>query len=280
MNPLRTLRYWVWCYASRERFLLKGIVQWILLRIIGRELCKCGVKRLVVYDIGARWGIWKPFLKLPLPLFKVGFEPEEEEAVRLQKSGVFDRVCPVGLSGKNGTRVLYFAKDPGSSSIYGPNLQEISKHCGTEIFQVQKEIPVETVTLEAAIEKWELPAPDFIKADVEGAELEILRAGGSRLGQCSGFFVETRLRPFYNGEAVFGDYCDFFYSRGLSNIAFNPVGSFGGAIMLVDAAFAANCRLAVDPVRILKAAAFGAAIGNTQFAMTCLRSLKISKRDA
>lgn len=276
MKPLRTIRYWTWVLLSNEIPLLKGIASAILLKIIGGELRKHSVERLVVYDIGARWGIWKPFLNLPLPLYKVGFEPDTQEAARLEASRAFDRVCPVGLSGENGSRTLYFANDPGSSSIYGPDLAEIRKHCDTRIFEVQREIPIETITLQSAIERWKLPPPDFIKADVEGAELEIFRSDVEAVGNCAGVFVETRLRSFYRGEPNFGDYSDFFFKKNFSTIAFRPVGSFGGAIMLVDVGFAKNCRQTTDPATLLKTAAFAAVLGNNRYALSCLQQARKS----
>src|ERR1041385_2410690 len=94
---------------------LRRLWQRWLLASTGRLLRNAGVERLVCYDIGARWGIWRQFELLPLPICRVGVEPEPEEAERLKKSDAFDAVVPAGLSAEGGTKTLHLARARGSS---------------------------------------------------------------------------------------------------------------------------------------------------------------------
>jgi len=259
-----------------ERILFKSprLSNWLIGKLIAEELRAYGVNHFVVYDIGARWGIWEPFHCLPLPLVKVGFEPEPQEAEKLEKSGVFDTVCPVGLSGDGGDKTLHIAKNLGASSIYGPDLDSIARFCDPGIFEVQKEICISTFTLGSAVKKFQLQAPDFIKLDVEGAELEIMKGGEEAIRNASGILFESRLSRFYNAEPVHGEIVEYLQKLGFMQIAFNPVGSFSGAHMLIDAGMARNLRVEENPVRLLKSAAFSLIVGNMEYAINLLRAVK------
>ncbi|MDB6109533.1 MAG: methyltransferase, FkbM family [Pedosphaera sp.] len=247
-----------------------------LLRSTGRLLRKEGVHRLVCYDIGARWGLWSRFHLLPLPIYKVGFEADPLEAERLVKTGVFDSVVPYALSAEGGKRTLYLARDQGSSSVFGPDLQLIAQHCEPDNWTVVGEIPLETITLGKATEAFKIPPPDYLKLDVEGAELEILTGGKSLLGNCSGIFFEARLAPFYPGEGLFGDVCTLLLQHGFSVTSFEPVGSYEGAIMLVDASACRNLRLESSRQKLLKSAAFALLVDNFEFALSSL--LKVASK--
>jgi FkbM family methyltransferase len=264
--------------AQRPPRGLRFLWRYWLLKVTCRLLRKEGVKRLVCYDIGARWGIWSRFRRLPLPIFKVGFEADPEEAARLLKSQAFDAVIPAALSANGGRKTLYLAQDPGSSSIYEPDVRIIAQHCETENFTIVREIPLETITLQQAINTFKIPAPDFIKLDVEGAELEILKGAGKILDDCSGIFFEARLAPFYRGEPLFGGVSAALLQRGFSLTSFEPGGSFQGAIMLMDVSACRNPRLENRRQYLLKSAAFALLVNNFEFALACLRKVA-SKRE-
>ena len=256
---------------------LRFLWRYCLLLATARLLRKEGISRLVCYDVGARWGIWPRFNLLPLPIFKVAFEADVEEARRLLEAKAFDAVVPSALSADGGEKTLYLAQDPGSSSIYGPNLAVIAQHCETKNFSIVRKIPIETISLQQAIQRFAIPPPDYIKLDVEGAEFEILKGAGSILDVCSGIFFEARLAPFYNGEVLFGGISAELLQRGFSITSFEPVGSFQGAIMLVDASMCRNVLLENRRQYLLKSAAFALLVDNFEYAIACLRKVATKK---
>jgi FkbM family methyltransferase len=257
---------------------IRGLWQRCLLASTGRLLRKEGVERLVCYDIGARWGIWRPFRKLPMPILKVGFEPDPAEAKRLAESGAFDRVAPVALSGKGGTRTLFVAREPACSSICGPDMDVIRQHSGSEIFTTVRQVPLETITLQQAIEKFDLPNPDFIKIDVEGAELEILTGAQDIIRDCSGILFESSLAPLYLNGSLFGDVATHLLRQGFSITSFDPIGSHGGTHMVIDASACRNPKIENRRQYLLKTAAFALLVENFEFALNCLRRVA-SKRE-
>ncbi len=269
-----TARYLTWNPPP----LIRSIWQRWLLRSIGRLLRKEGITELVCYDIGARWGIWDRYHKLPLPIVKIGFEPDPDEARQLAESKAFDHVAPVALSGRGGPRTLFVAQNPACSSICGPDMSVIQKHCRTENYTVVREVPIETVTLPQAIQNFKLPAPDFIKIDVEGAELEILDSARDILKNCSGIFFEARLAPLYLSGSVFGDMTNFLLDQGFAITSFEPIGTHAGSIMVTDTSACRNPRTETRRQMLLKAAAFALLVENFEFAVNCLR-LVASKRE-
>lgn len=191
-----------------------------------------------MYDVGARWGISKPYDKLRnCPgFFSVGFEPDVEEAERLEKLGLFSKAVPLGLGDKGEDRVLYMAKDPGSSSVFKPDMAEIARHTASKQFETVKEVKISLVTLESACGDYELPKPDYIKVDCEGAEGIIFSGAGSILDQVIGVSFEARVFEFYKGEPCLQRLLDFFIGRGFVLLDLTPVGFFHGEKVMFDVA--------------------------------------------
>ncbi len=192
----------------------------------------------VMYDVGARWGISKPYDKLKLfpEFFSVGFEPDIEEAKRLEKLGLFSKAVPAGLGDKNEHRILNMARDPGSSSIFKPDMTEIARHTGSNQFETVEEITISLVTLAEACKEYDLPQPDYIKVDCEGAEEIIFSGAGPVLDHVIGVSFEARVFEFYKGEPRLQRLLDFFIDRGFILLDLTPVGFFHGEKVMFDVA--------------------------------------------
>src|SRR5581483_10571059 len=68
--------------------------------------------------------------------------------------------------------------------------------------RVIAEIPVETRTLDSIAE---ISAMDFLKIDVQGAELSVFRGGSLRLAQAVAIQAEVSFMPLYRNQPLFGD---------------------------------------------------------------------------
>jgi FkbM family methyltransferase len=182
----------------------------------------------VLYDIGARWGVSAPYDRLKkIPGFRsVGFEPDVEEAQRLEQAGQFDIVCAVGLGDRKETRTLYIAEDPGCSSLFPPDMAEAARHTVSKQFSTVGQVEVAVEPLDDVIQERGLPRPDFIKIDCEGAEGLIFEGAKNTLSNVVGITFEARLVDFYRGGATLGPLLETMFSAGFICLRLNPVGAF------------------------------------------------------
>ncbi|MFX0138256.1 MAG: FkbM family methyltransferase [Candidatus Hodarchaeota archaeon] len=143
------------------------------LRFMKRNLGKCNV----IFDIGAHFGHWtKLALKINRNLNIHCFEPSSYSFKKLINNNFPNNVIcnNFGLSSSKGEKTLYiFENGSGLNSLY--LRYGLEKVLGRKIKQREEKIKVETLEnycLERKIEKI-----DFVKIDVEGHELEVLKGG-------------------------------------------------------------------------------------------------------
>jgi FkbM family methyltransferase len=161
-----------------------------------------GLSPVVIYDIGARWGIQEKFLALGKSLKAFCFDPDEKECERLNDTASEQvRYIPAVIGGRDGSATLYETRLQASSGLYRTNMEFFGRLLNRENGELVNVKPVETLTVGAVQEKFGIPAPNFMKLDVEGAELEILQA--TDLESLYGFYAEFRFHPEINGCPVF-----------------------------------------------------------------------------
>jgi FkbM family methyltransferase len=158
-----------------------------------------------VYDIGAHHGKWSLGMKKLMP--KASFQRFEANPVCetfLKKTGLhYHRIA---LSRAKGKRVFHSNNSTGDS--FYPENTKLSGAFGWQ----EKE--VETADLDTFAIQNHLPSPDWIKLDVQGAELDVL-AGGKFLFSKSKFLLtEIPLLPYNLGAPSFSDYLDAFGAAG------------------------------------------------------------------
>jgi len=164
-----------------------------------------GARPVFYCDVGARFGVARPWSEARDSLHVIAFEPDAEEAGRLRTVGDRHTVIESALWDQSGTVSLNITRSPGSSSVLIPNHRFLSEFPDAERFSVEKTVAVKTTTLDA-IDRGKVPHLDFLKVDTQGAEERVLRGGIQRISrEVVGLEVEVAFAPLYQGQSEFAD---------------------------------------------------------------------------
>lgn len=173
---------------------------------------------ITIVDVGARWGFnaeWAPFGDR-LRVFC--FEPDEAECRRLNESapeGI--RYLPYALGRARGEATFYENRVGASSGIYRTNMDYFSRLLNRDNGVVIRERTASLTTLTEALAEFGVEEVDFIKLDVEGAEVDVL-AGGEKFlrdGRLIGLLSEIRFQQEINGSPTFSALDQFLVPHGL-----------------------------------------------------------------
>jgi FkbM family methyltransferase len=141
------------------------------------------------------------------------FEADAAECARLNAQGLANvKFIPEVIAGANGIATLYQTKFQASSGLYRVNEGFFGRLLNADNATLLGTQAVTTKTLDLVREEYQIPEPDFIKLDVEGAELDILRA--TNLGGTFGVLTEFRFHEEINGSAPFWQLDAYMRSQG------------------------------------------------------------------
>ena len=155
-----------------------------------------------VIDVGARGEPLHWFKPLEGSLETVGFEMDPDECVRLNElynqNGF--RYLPFVLGSKKEEKTFYITNWPFSCGLYKNRVDYWNRFASAHLrnLTVVREVQVITETLDLCLVRKDIDLPDFIKVDVEGAELDVLKGGKQTLNGCLGALVETRFQNASN----------------------------------------------------------------------------------
>ena len=161
---------------------------------------------VTIVDVGARWGFnseWEVFGK---HLRVYCFEPDEEECRRLNASAARNvRYIPCALGRLAGEATFYETRLSASSGLYRTNMSYFSRLLNRDNGVTVAERTIRLQTLAGALRQFGVNAIDFIKLDVEGAELDVLMGGEPYLteGMLLGVLAEVRFQEEINGCPIF-----------------------------------------------------------------------------
>jgi FkbM family methyltransferase len=121
------------------------------------------------------------------------FEANRDHAGELAASGRRHVIAALGATDGD-ARAFHV---PRAGDVTGASLYiENTAHYAEPNLQVRE---VETVRLDTAVAREQLPAPDLIKIDVQGAELEVLAGAAETLRSVGALIVEVSLVDYNKG---------------------------------------------------------------------------------
>ena len=139
----------------------------------------------------------------------IGFEIDQEVCEKMNinsREGV--KYYPYALGKANERRKLYITQDPMCCSLYKPNEELLKLYNNLEVAYLKEETEIDTVSLDYFIDKHEIGNIDFIKIDVQGAELDIFQGASKTLKNVLKIVCEVEFVPHYQNQPLFGDVCN------------------------------------------------------------------------
>lgn len=172
---------------------------------------------LCVADLGARGGLDEDMLAIAWACEVIGFEPDPEEAKRL--AGVGDprwrkvTVLPYAIGGSNGQAILHVPESSEGASLLKHNSAMLDMFGYDNLHVDKAEIPVIVHTLDELRGSAVLPRIDYLKIDIEGAELDVLKGGESVLQDCVALKVECSFLPQRLNQPLIWEVAHYLVSR-------------------------------------------------------------------
>lgn len=162
----------------------------------------------------------------------IGFEIDKHVCEKMNvNSPLGVKYYPYALGKANERRKLYITQHPMCSSLYKPNEELIKLYNNFEVAYLKDETEIDTITLDYFIDRHEIGNIDFIKVDVQGAELDIFQGAAKALKDVLKIVCEVEFVPHYENQPLFGDICnhlikyDLMFNKflGLSGRALKPI---------------------------------------------------------
>jgi FkbM family methyltransferase len=202
---------------------------------------------------------------------------------------------PVGLSDQAGEATLYVTKAPMCTSLYPPNEPLLERFAGlSELMNLDFEIEIETTTLDAFCQAEGVEEIDFLKIDVQGADLKVLQGATQLLHKSVlAIQIEVEFTHLYKDQPLFADVDSFVRQQGFTLFdlamarrprAVSPIVSHthSGQILWGDAFYFRDLLIAEmnlklrTPKNILKLACIADLMDFSDFALEALVYLTIN----
>jgi FkbM family methyltransferase len=197
-------------------------------------------------DVGARGGLASNWaLARALGYVRpVYCEPDADEARRIAAKDPGAVVLEFALGANDGLQeTLHLTAARGQSSLLKPNALNPFYD---ESWRVESETMVGVRRFDRVWEK-EWGAPEFVKIDVQGYELEVLKGFGDLLEQVLCVELECQLVQFYLGQPLFQDVHDFMRSHGFDLVKMRPVGYHASHVLAEMNAYFVRASVHTDP---------------------------------
>jgi FkbM family methyltransferase len=201
-------------YAKRNQGLIDDAIRSASLEILGG-------REITIVDIGAQMlnferHIYQPLIRADIPHSIIGFEPladKLEERQSAEGSG-FLKLLPYAI-GDGDHHTLYVNNEDATSSLFPLNRALLEKFEHLHTLHLVSERHVTTRKLDDVLED---RVVDFLKLDIQGAELLALQGAGRTLQRTAVVHCEVEFASLYEGQCLFCEVQDHLVGCGFSLI--------------------------------------------------------------
>jgi FkbM family methyltransferase len=181
-------------------------------------------ERLDIVDIGANPIDGEPPYKKLLDeklVNLIGFEPNEDALMRLNKMKSVNETY-IGKAVYDGTKQeLKLCRAEGMTSLLEPNASLLEYlHGFSEWGLVENRQQIQTVKLD---DVREIKNIDYLKIDIQGAELEVFKNATNFLSNCLVIHTEVEFLPMYENQPLFSEVEMYLRELGFIFHRFSPL---------------------------------------------------------
>jgi len=165
-------------------------------------------EKLIIVDVGASGGVqmeWLPFREFCEFYL---FEPDERAVLKNDNDNIF--IQNYGLSDSNETMDIFLCRKQQVSSIYEPNHELLTKYPAPERFDVLKKEKLQVHSMHDVLKVY----PDFVKLDVQGHELAVIKGMKDLINSVIGLEVEVSFIEIYKKQPLFSEVDNYLKNNG------------------------------------------------------------------
>ncbi len=145
----------------------------------------------------------------------IGFELDTTlcEQLNQQSSSHFSYYAQA-IGRREESRPLYITNHPMCTSLYKPNEKLLSLYNNLEVASLKEISTTSTIDLDTFRERNGIGDIDFIKIDVQGAELDIFKGAVDTLQKTLMIVSEVEFIELYHDQPLFGDVNSYLMTQG------------------------------------------------------------------
>ena len=170
------------------------------------NLKRCGFSPKNVIDVGAYTGEWSQMCRRLFSDARIlMIEPQSGSRETLWEMVALDghlQFSPALVGACVQPSVAFYLAESGSSTL--PNAEPSAVNI----------VSLPMTTLDEVTRSTEFSKPEFIKLDVQGAELSVLQGGATTLQSAEVILMEVNLLELYSGAPLFDETIAFMANRG------------------------------------------------------------------
>lgn len=172
-------------------------------------------KPLTIVDVGAKGGIHKKWEKIDY--CAILFEPNPKEEFQQRENWLVIRNA---LSDTAGEKNLYIARKNSNSSLHEPNFDLLNGFSNPKRYEIVETLKIQTDTLDNQLRVHNIDDVDYLKVDVQGHELAVLKGGIASLKKAVAIEIEVEFSPIYKNVPLFAHVDSFLKEQGFELAAF------------------------------------------------------------